>query len=176
VPALSVERLTVLVFAGLTACAVLLLALVVLSVRLSRLRRAHARLLDGAPHENLLAVVSRQIEVTEQLQRRVGAIAGDTARLGERLATAVKTVGVTRYDAFPDVGGQLSFSAAFLDESGDGLVLSIINGRSDSRSYAKVVKDGRSEYQLSDEERTAIAIAQGESKPATHRPAARSPV
>jgi Protein of unknown function (DUF4446) len=171
VAALPVERLTVLVYASLAACAVLLLAMVALSVRLSRVRRAHARLLHGAPQEDLLAVVSRQIEVTEQLQRKLAAIAADTARLGERLATAVKTVGVTRYDAFPDVGGQLSFSAAFLDESGDGMVLSIINGRSDSRSYAKVVRGGQSEYQLSDEEQAAIAIARGES-----RPVARSPV
>jgi hypothetical protein len=174
VPALSVERLTVLVYASLAAGAVLLLAVLLLTVRLSRIRRAYARLLDGASHENLLAVVSRQIDAAEQLQRKVSAISRETAQLGQRLSAAVRTVGFTRYDAFPDVGGQLSFSAAFLDEAGDGVVLSIINGRSGSRSYAKAVKGGRSEHQLSEEERAAIAMAMSQPWPIAR--SARSPV
>jgi hypothetical protein len=171
VPALPVERLTVLVYASLAACALLLLAVLLLTVRLSRVRRTYARLLTGASRENLLAVVSRQIEAAEQLQRRVSTISRETAQLGKRLSGAVRTVGFTRYDAFPDIGGQLSFSAAFLDEAGDGVVLSIINGRSDSRSYAKAVRGGRSEHQLSEEERAAIAMAMGQPWPI-----ARSPV
>jgi hypothetical protein len=165
VPALSVERLTVLVYASLAACTVLLLAVAALGVRLSRIRRAHRRLLDSAPSDDLLAVVSRQLGETEQLQRELRLIGRDTARLGERVSAAVRTVGFTRYDAFPDVGGQLSFSAAFLDEAGDGVVLSIINGRSDSRSYAKAVKRGHSDHQLSEEEQAAIAMAMGGARP-----------
>lgn len=172
-PALSVERLTVLVYASLGAGAVLLLAVVALSLRLSQVRRAYARLLDGARREDLLAVVSRQIDAAEQLQRKVSLISRETAQLGQRLSTAVKRIGVTRYDAFPDIGGQLSFSAAFLDEAGDGVVLSTINGRSDSRSYAKAVKGGHSEHQLSEEERAAIAMAMAMDE---SRPIVRSPV
>lgn len=169
-PALSVERLTVLVYASLGAGAVLLLAVVALGVRLSRVRRAYARLLDGARQEDLLAVVSRQIDAAEQLQHKVSLISRETAQLGQRLSTAVKMVGFTRYDAFPDIGGQLSFSAAFLDDAGDGVVLSTINGRSDSRSYAKAIKGGHSEHQLSEEERAAIAMAMGESRPIVRSP------
>jgi Protein of unknown function (DUF4446) len=170
VPALSVERLTVLVYASLGAGAVLLLAVVALSLRLSQVRRTYARLLDGARREDLLTVVSRQIDAAEQLQRKVSLISRETAQLGQRLSTVVKRIGFTRYDAFPDIGGQLSFSAAFLDEAGDGVVLSTINGRSDSRSYAKAVKGGHSEHQLSEEERAAIAMAMGESRPIVRSP------
>jgi Protein of unknown function (DUF4446) len=165
VPALSVERLTVLVYASLAACAVLLLAVVTLSVRLSRIRRGHARLLRGAPSDDLLAVVSRQVDTAEQLQRELRVIGRETAELRERVAGAVRGVGFTRYDAFPDIGGQLSFSAAFLDGAGDGMVLSIITGRSDSRSYAKAIRRGRSEHQLSEEEQAAIAMAMGQPRP-----------
>jgi hypothetical protein len=171
VPTLSVERLTMLVFASLAACSVLLLAVLALGLRLSRIRRSYARLLAGAPKGDLLAAVSRQIETTEQLQRQVGLISRETTQLSQRLEAAVKTVGFTRYDAFPDVGGQLSFSAAFLDEAGDGMVLSIINGRSDSRSYAKAVRGGRSTHQLSEEEQAAIAMAVGEVRSIARSPA-----
>ena len=68
-------------------------------------------------------------------------------------------MGVVRFDAFEDMGGRLSFSAALLDASGDGVVITSINGRQDTRCYAKQVKAGRSAHNLSDEERQAIKDA-----------------
>jgi len=64
-----------------------------------------------------------------------------------------------RYDAFGDMGGRLSFSAAMLDDGGDGLVLTSIHGRSETRSYIKGVKAGQSEASLSPEELQAISFA-----------------
>jgi Protein of unknown function (DUF4446) len=81
------------------------------------------------------------------------------------VSNLVGTVGLTRYDAFPDAGGHLSYSAAFLDEAGDGVVLSTINGRSETRSYAKPVRGGSSDHHLSDEERAAITLAMGATRP-----------
>ena len=51
----------------------------------------------------------------------------------------MRHVAVVRYDAFADMGGRLSFSAALYDDSGDGFVLSSINGRSETRTYAKAL-------------------------------------
>jgi len=163
VPALSVERLTVLVYASLSACALLLLAVLALGLRLARIRRTYARVLDGVPHGDLLALVSRQIQSVKELQRATDLVSRETAQLRQRVSSAVRTVGFARYDAFPDVGGQLSFSTALLDEAGDGVVLTTINGRTNSRSYAKAVKGGRSESQLSGDELAAIAMAMGSS-------------
>ena len=161
-PALSVEWLTVLVYASLTACALLLLAVLALGMRLVRLRRSYAQVLDNVPHGDLLAVVSRQIQSVKDLQRTAELIGREAAQLRQRASSAVRTAGFTRYDAFPDVGGQLSFSTALLDEAGDGVVLTTINGRTNSRSYAKAIKGGVSSYQLSDDERAAIAMVMGE--------------
>jgi Protein of unknown function (DUF4446) len=162
VPALSVEWLTVLVYASLTACALLLLAVLALGLRLARIRRTYAQVLDNVPNGDLLAVVSRQIQSVKELQRTAELIGREAAQLRQRVSSAVRTVGFARYDAFPDVGGQLSFSTALLDEAGDGVVLTTINGRTNSRSYAKAIKGGSSSYQLSDDERAAIAMAMGE--------------
>jgi hypothetical protein len=161
VPALSVEWLTVLVYASLTACALLLLAVLALGLRLARLRRTYAQVLDNVPHGDLLAVVSRHVQSVKELQRTAELIGREAAQLRQRVSSAVRTVGFTRYDAFPDVGGQLSFSTALLDEAGDGVVLTTINGRTNSRSYAKAIRGGVSSHQLSDDERAAIAMAMG---------------
>ncbi len=66
---------------------------------------------------------------------------------------------MVRYDAFGDLAGALSFSAALLDDAGNGLVLSSINGRSETRTYAKGVTAGTSDVPLSPEEHEAIAEA-----------------
>ncbi len=71
-------------------------------------------------------------------------------------ATSVRNVAVVRYDAFDDMGGRLSFSAALVDDHGSGLVLSAISGRMEARAYAKIIEEGESEMGLSPEERKAI--------------------
>jgi hypothetical protein len=78
---------------------------------------------------------------------------------GPRDARALTRVAVVRYDAFGDLAGALSFSAALLDDAGNGLVLSSINGRSETRTYAKGVTAGASDAPLSPEEHEAIAEA-----------------
>lgn len=72
---------------------------------------------------------------------------------------AVQHVGLVRFDAFEDMGGNLSFAAAMLDADGDGFVLTSINGRQETRIYAKPIERGSSRYHLSDEEQEAIRRA-----------------
>jgi Protein of unknown function (DUF4446) len=74
-------------------------------------------------------------------------------------ATALRHLAVVRYDAFGDMGGHLSWSLALLDDGGDGVVLTSIHGRSDSRTYAKNVSSWTASQQLSPEEIEAIGFA-----------------
>lgn len=87
------------------------------------------------------------------------ALRQEVAALKAESAQAMRHVAVVRYDAFTDTGGQLSWSVALLDDSGSGIVLSAIQGRNDSRSYAKNVSAWTSETQLSPEEEDAIVSA-----------------
>jgi hypothetical protein len=163
---LPAQRLTLLVYLALAASLVLAVAVAVLAARLRAARRTYAALLAGGHGgEDLLAAVARQIEATERLRGKLNLVGRETAQLRQRVSSLVGTVGLTRYDAFDDAGGQLSYSAAFLDEAGDGVVLSTLNGRAETRSYAKPVRGGRSEHHLSDEERAAIAMAMGATNP-----------
>lgn len=87
------------------------------------------------------------------------ALRQEVAALKAENAQAMRHVSVVRYDAFTDTGGQLSWSVALLDDSGSGVVLTSIQGRNESRSYAKNVAGWSSETQLSPEEEDAIAHA-----------------
>ena len=84
---------------------------------------------------------------------------GDLAALRSDLEQALRHVAVVRYDAFGDMGGRLSFSAALVDDRGDGLVFSSIHARGESRTYAKGVVGGSSDATLTPEEQQALAAA-----------------
>lgn len=123
------------------------------------MRRAYSGISEAAESGALLEQLSDQSQELAALREQVGTVRGGLSQARTDLADAVRHVAVVRYDAFSDMGGRLSFSAALLDDAGDGLVLTTINGRSESRSYAKGVQAGDSESKLSPEETQAIGFA-----------------
>ena len=122
-----------------------------------RRRLIHIQGRDG--REDILEAVSRQIEEVRGLRGDIRHLAAELQRLSEAFRGALQRFAVYRYDAFEDMGGQLSFSAAILNDHGDGLVISCINGRQEARTYAKPIARATSPYNLSPEEQEAIRLA-----------------
>lgn len=100
------------------------------------------------------------------LRKAVRQLAEGQQRQSQGLLGAVQRTGLVRYDAFDDMGGHLSFSAALLDGQGNGLVITSINGRQDTRCYAKPVEGWTSSHNLSEEEELAIQRALTAGQPA----------
>ncbi len=128
-------------------------------LRLRRLRRDYAVLQGGDTRESFLAAAARQVEETARLRAELSAVQRRVTELRTDVADSLRHVAVVRYDAFRDMGGRMSFSAALLDDAGDGLVITAIHARTETRSYAKGVKSGDSDQALSPEERQAISFA-----------------
>ena len=144
--------------AGVALAAVLLV--LVLARRLRRLERAcDALVSDGRGAASFVAAVRRSQTAEQALRRDLDAVRADVAQARADLGAALRHVAVVRYDAFDDLAGRLSFSAALLDDAGDGVVLTSINGRSETRSYAKGITAGGSGHPLSPEEKEAVARA-----------------
>jgi hypothetical protein len=93
------------------------------------------------------------VECTEMLRRQLEVSSGAADH------RAIRDVAIVHYDALKDVAGGLSFSLAMLNAAGDGIVLTSINGRTESRTYARVVENGRSVHTLSPEEDQAVRAA-----------------
>ena len=87
------------------------------------------------------------------------ALRHEVAALRAEGESALKHLAVVRYDAFGDMGGQLSWSLALLDDHGDGAVLTSIHGRSEARAYAKSITAWTCDQQLSPEEEAAVTHA-----------------
>lgn len=112
------------------------------------------RVVDGA----LRQLVEAGAPTTPE-RARLAALEADVLAVRGDLAQALRHVAVVRYDAFGDMGGRMSFSAAIVDDLGDGMVISSIHARGESRTYAKGIVGGDSEVVLTPEERQALDAA-----------------
>ncbi|MFD9944585.1 DUF4446 family protein [Nonomuraea sp. NPDC059023] len=72
---------------------------------------------------------------------------------------AIRDVAVYRYDALEEMTGRLSFSIAMINGLGDGIVLTSINGRSETRTYVRPVVGGKGKTPLAPEEEEAVRAA-----------------
>ena len=122
--------------------------------RVEQLRAAREQ--DLMPYFRLLEGQAGQIQ---RLEKAVRVLHATDKRQDASMRSTVRHVGLLRYDAFEDVGGRLSFSCALLDDRGNGVVVTSINGRQETRVYAKPVTAGASSYNLSTEEQEAIRQA-----------------
>jgi hypothetical protein len=155
------DNQTVLAVAALSV-AVLAAILALSSHRqMARARRSLALLqgsFDGRTLVDAVATFAGQLREVEVDLERTKARQQEVI---ERLANSKRNVGIVRFDAFEDMGGLMSFSAAFLDDHGSGIVVTAINGRTEARVYAKAIDEGRSNHNLSPEEQRALAEALG---------------
>ena len=109
--------------------------------------------------EALRGVLDGQTRKIERLEQAVRTLNKTDKRQQGLIEGSVQNLALLRYDAFEDVGGRLSFSCAMLDHRGSGVVLTSINGRQETRVYAKPIAEGQSSYNLSSEEEEAIRQA-----------------
>jgi len=152
--ALEIGLLLVVGALALVAVVLVLSALVVQR----RLRRI-LRVTRGASGNELLLALREHGDDLDALETAVIDLQARVATMEDDLALCTSRVAMLHYDAFPDMGGKLSFSLAMLDEQGDGVVLSIINGRSETRAWGKRVIAGTSRQRLSDEESQVLERA-----------------
>lgn len=160
------ELLTIVGAIALIACVLALAALGFTAVLLGRLRRlaaAQTVVLGGHEQRDLVGHAERleggfsglQEWVEEVLQRVDERL--DMAE--QRLDGAIAYSAVVRYDAYGEMSGRQSSSIALLDANRTGLVVSSILHRDQARIYAKQVRDGHSELELSPEEAEAVETA-----------------
>lgn len=153
--------LDLLALATAAGAAVALVLGLTAHLRFTRLRRRLGAFRGPHGSADVVAVAEQLTAQVDGLRAELAQARADTERARADLADAVRHVAVVRYDAFGDASGRLSFSAALLNEGGDGLVFTAINGRTETRSYAKGVRGSAGEQQLSPEEEEAVRLALG---------------
>lgn len=145
---------------GILIIEIVLVVLVVwLWRRQSRLlRRYNTRIADGSVGE-IIDCIAHQTQAISALESRLDDVNARLAEHSRNIAQCLQKVGIVRFNAFEDVGGEQSFAVVLLNGEGSGLAISSLYGRQDSRVYAKRITNGESDRALSDEEKVALSEA-----------------
>ncbi len=126
---------------------------------LSRLKKNARVFFSGKKAADLEDVIMRQIERVEEAERGIVALKDADQRILHQLSFAVQKVGMLRFNPFGEVGSNQSFAVAMLDNYDSGVIILSLYSRDGVRIYAKPIREGKSEYQLSKEEEEALRIA-----------------
>jgi hypothetical protein len=129
------------------------------AVRQRRFEVKWRELLSDTRGESLETMLYDHLRQRLHIEERIEKVNSRLDTLEVQIRSAVRHVGLVRYDAFPDVAGGQSFSLAVYDDNGDGAIMSSIVGRNSCRVYCKPLVSGRSERDLSQEEQRAVKAA-----------------
>lgn len=138
------------------ALIVLAIWVLVTHLRYQQLRRRFESSLSQVEDGNVPAMLTDYLNRVQQVTRQTGQTEDRVAKLYENFPFLVRHVGLVRFSPFHDTGGDQSFSMAILDGRGDGVVLSALHSRHESKLYAKPVSGRSSSYPLTEEEKRAI--------------------
>lgn len=139
------------------AIIILFFCLVILIITNIRIKKQYNKFLRKLGNgSNIQDDLQKYINDVEQVKKQNGEIMILYDGMKLNLKSCIQKTGMVRYNAFKDVGSDLSFALALLDEKNDGIVLNGIYSRDTSNIYAKPVKNGISTYTLSHEEEEAI--------------------
>lgn len=141
-------------------------------LRFRRLRQACALLQGNAEHSSFIVAVARQTAELERLRAELARLHREFDQFRAAVDSSLRRVAVLRYDAFGEMGGRLSWSVALLDDHGDGVVMTTLVNRTESRCYVKAMRQGVPDMRLSPEE---ISVVDAALRPATRTGAVRIP-
>ena len=140
---------------------VLLVAVIVETILIVLMQRKYISFMKRLGNGNNLDGLLREyIAGVEDIKKDNLEIKNYYTKLDQDLASCIQKVGLVRYNAFKDVGSDLSFAVALLDGNDNGIVLNGLYGSESSNIYAKPIKNKKSTYQLAQEEEYALEIAE----------------
>lgn len=139
---------------------ILLIGFAVLLAKFSSLNKKYKNFMEKlGSGKNIEEGLENYMHRVEKVEKQNAEITNQVELIDRDLRKCIQKVGIVRYNAFKDVGSDLSFALALLDEQNNGIVLNGIYSREMSNIYAKPIENGKSTYVVSEEEALAIQKA-----------------
>jgi hypothetical protein len=149
----TINELMPYIVAAMTIIIVLLFIMVVVLFKsVGKVENRYRKLMKGVTGNNLEEMLLERLDSIQEAKESSDKALQECNRLEIKMKECVQKVAIMRYKAFENVGSDLSFSIAMLDDNNDGVILTGIYGREESTTYAKPIDKGISRYDLSEEE------------------------
>ncbi|MGB9679701.1 MAG: DUF4446 family protein [Thermoanaerobacteraceae bacterium] len=133
--------------------------ILILNTKFIKINSKYKKVIKSLNKGDIFDAVSEISKENEDIKEDLKKMQLNYNMLEKEVKTSIKKVGIVRYNAFSDVGSDLSFSIALLDSNDNGIIISGIYGRNDTATFAKPIEKSQSKYPLSAEEIQAIERA-----------------
>ena len=160
---LVTDNLQFIILGMIVLLIIALIIFISVNVRLAKLNKRYRNMMKGMEGANLEKMMLAHINEVRLALDNVEKLSVKYKMMEDVVRLCVQRVGIVRFNAFEDTGSDLSFAIALLDSNNNGVVISSIFARNDSRTYAKPVVNGQSNYFLTTEEKEALSKAREKS-------------
>ena len=133
--------------------------IIVQLVKFDKLSKRYKKFMGGKNAKSLEKDIVGLYEDNKFLKTSMEKNKKDIQTLYRKFGRAFQKVCIVKYDAFSQMGGQLSFSLALLDENDNGFILNSVHSTEGCYSYTKEIKNGLCDISLGEEEKQALDIA-----------------
>lgn len=150
---------TIIIIIILSITVISLLMNIVALNSISKLKKKYRKMMRGNDNKNIEEVINNYLDEVEKIKENNDNLMNQFGTITSKLNRSIQKTAITRYKAFDDIGSDLSFSLALLDDENNGVILTSLYGRNESTVYAKPIDNGISRYDMSDEEKEVLDIA-----------------
>ncbi len=163
----------ILVIVMLVILVVLIIFLILQGRKINRLEERLYRLTAGSDGESLEDLLVQNLDNYEQLGKTLEKNTGDIRDIYRRMHGVIQKVGLVKYDAFSQMGGNLSSVIALLDQDNNGVLLNTVQNVDGCYSYVKGVQNGHSDVAFTEEEQESMDMAMGQTTTGRRRSGGR---
>ena len=151
--------LTYLFIVAYVLILILIIVVIIQAVKFKKLSSKYAKFMSGKNAKSLEKDIMGLYEDNKLIKASMEKNRKDIENLYRKLGGTFQKMGIVKYDAFNQMGGQLSFSLALLDENDNGFIINSVHSAEGCYSYTKEIKNGLCDISLGDEEKKALDMA-----------------
>ena len=129
------------------------------NLKIKRLMNRYEAFMNGKDAENLGDAIEENFKQMNEIQKDYEATKQDIDETLQRMKSTFHKMGIVKYDAFKEMGGNLSFTLCLLDDMNTGFILNTMHGRDSSYTYVKEIIKGEAYATLGEEEKEALEKA-----------------
>jgi len=139
---------------------ILVIALAVLfisiNMKYTRLKSSYASFMRGKDGKNLENSIIEKFDEVDAITALAKQNRAEIRKIYRRIEKNYQKQGIIKYDAFHEMGGNLSFALALLDAHNNGWIINAMHSREGCYTYIKEILNGESYIELSEEEAQAL--------------------
>lgn len=145
---------------AVAVCLLMLILIMILFIKNSNLKKTYRSFMAGEDGKSLEKVIIERFKEIDELNSHIKIVDDRLNRIDGILLHTYEKMALRKYDAFQEMGGELSFVLVMLTASNDGYIVNVMHStREGCYIYAKNVVNGKCDIELSEEESLALEEA-----------------